>query len=334
MGNLSYTPLQKLQKRITTLMQNTLAPSTKSSYQRAFHKYQQFCLLHHLQAAPIIEYNLMLYVSQLSIASSPSNIKTHLAAIKHHVVILGFHSELPPLPRLYMLTRAIKREYGTKHNKPPRLPITITSLGILKQYISIHYSYHDQIMLWAAFTTAFFGFLRSSEYTAPTAKQFDPSQTLLISDLSQTNGRILINVKASKTDPFRHGCYIRLSPTHSEVCPVSALNKLYSIHSKQGPLFTFQDQTFLTRRRLNNILKKALPSRGNQGATSSHSFRIGAATTAAAAGFPKWLIQHLGRWNSDCFRTYIRIPDQTIDTVAKSLSTTMSSSITFDPDFA
>jgi hypothetical protein len=40
----------------------------------------------------------------------------------------------------------------------------------------------------------------------------------------------------------------------------------------------------------------------------SHSFRIGAATTAASMGFSEIQIQNMGRWNSSAFRKYIRIP--------------------------
>ena len=313
-------------------MQKTLAPSTSSTYQAAFNQYTTFCRSHQLQPAPLLEANLMLYVSQLSLNSSPSTIKSHLAAIKHHVLLLGYHQHIPPFPRLYMLTRAIKRITGNAQNKPKRLPITIMHLTRLKDYLASNFCKHDQDMLWAAFTTAFFGFLRSSEFVAPTTKTFDPEQTLLVSDVTTKHSHIHLNIKASKTDPFRHGCTIRLARTNSPTCPVTSLLQLYRIHPKTGPLFTYADGTYLTRRRLNAILKKAIPSQIGEGQTSSHSFRIGAATTAAAAGFPRWLIQQLGRWNSDCFRTYIRIPDNTINKVSALMCKVDRVTDTYDPD--
>ena len=47
---------------------------------------------------------------------------------------------------------------------------------------------------------------------------------------------------------------------------------------------------------------------------SSHSFRIGAATAAAAAGVPDWCIQGLGRWLSDC---YIRLSSSSTSNMAE-----------------
>ena len=39
-----------------------------------------------------------------------------------------------------------------------------------------------------------------------------------------------------------------------------------------------------------------------------HSFRIGAATTAASSGYSELQIQNMGRWCSNAFHKYIRIP--------------------------
>ena len=65
---------------------------------------------------------------------------------------------------------------------------------------------------------------------------------------------------------------------------------------------------------------------------STHSFRIGAATTAAAAGHPRWLIQAMGRWTSDCYKVYLRIPDQTRISVSADMASTKVVGGTYDPD--
>ena len=45
---------------------------------------------------------------------------------------------------------------------------------------------------------------------------------------------------------------------------------------------------------------------------NTHTFRIGAATTAAAAGLPAWLVKILGCWCSDSYERYIHLPQATI----------------------
>ena len=41
---------------------------------------------------------------------------------------------------------------------------------------------------------------------------------------------------------------------------------------------------------------------------AGHSYKIGAATAAASASLPPWLVKTLGRWSSDCFERYIQCP--------------------------
>ena len=65
---------------------------------------------------------------------------------------------------------------------------------------------------------------------------------------------------------------------------------------------------------------------------ASQSFRIGAATTAAAAGLPTWLIKTLGRWSSDAYLTY-DCPTNVIASVPAALSSAIvEDQPTWNPD--
>ena len=185
-------------------------------------------------------------------------------------------------------------------------------------------------MIWAAMVTAFFGLLRVSEYTCKSALSFQQDNTLCYSDVSYGFNSMSISIKSSKTDPFRTGVNIRLAANFSVLCPVDALKKFLLVHpSKCGPFFTFNNGKFLTRKNISTFVKKYSGIVAN---LSSHSFRIGAATTLANMGHPRWLIQSLGRWSSDCFRDYIRISDATIGSVSRSMVMQPTSMLEYDPD--
>ena len=94
-----------------------------------------------------------------------------------------------------MLTRAIKR-IPRNNKRLPCSPITAPLLHQLRNYLTdSSLNITDQTMLWAAFMTAFFGFLRSSEYVSPTINKFDAETTLLCSDINISHHRVLINIK-------------------------------------------------------------------------------------------------------------------------------------------
>ena len=317
-----------LYSEMNRLLCQTLAPSTNRTYKSAFQSYLKFCQTHNLKALPFHETNVMLYVTSIS-KSSVSKAKIHIAAVKHFAAVIVGQLN-PPLPRLYMLVRSIKR-----HSKkaPKRMPVTLNKLKVIHTFLlSSSWVQADKCMLWAAVTTAFFGFLRSSEYCSTQTKKYDAETSLCFENVTYKHSNIYIHIKASKTDPFREGCTICLSPSDAVICPVrNLMNYMHHKSTKSGPLFTFTDNTLLTRRRINTLLKDAIPS-NNKAPISSHSLRIGAATTAAAAGLPRWLIQQLGRWTSDCFRTYIQLPSSTFKQVSYKLATTLKDGDTFDPD--
>lgn len=83
----------------------------------------------------------------------------------------------------------------------------------------------DNIMLWVACCTCFFGFLRSGEITVPSLKCYDQSCHLSEGDVllmtPQLPTAVQVTIKASKTDPFRKGVKVYLGKTESPVAAVS-----------------------------------------------------------------------------------------------------------------
>ena len=76
----------------------------------------------------------------------------------------------------------------------------------------------------------------------------------------------------------------------------------------KGPLFLFRDGRFLTRQRFVEAVRQALHKAGmDQSEYSGHSFRIGAATAAAANGLEDSVIKTLGRWRSLAYLLYVQI---------------------------
>ena len=73
-------------------------------------------------------------------------------------------------------------------------------------------------MLWAACCTCFFGFLRSGEITVPSAGEYDPGAHLSYGDVTldsrESPTMAQVNIKASKTDPFRKGVSIYIGRTN------------------------------------------------------------------------------------------------------------------------
>ena len=89
-----------------------------------------------------------------------------------------------------------------------------------------------------------------------------------------------------------------------------------------GPLFVNAVGKPLTKQALTLETRKLLAQAGfNASSYAGHSYRIDAATTAAAAKLPPWLIKTLGRWSSDCYERYIQIPSSTLLNVAAKTKT-------------
>ena len=95
------------------------------------------------------------------------------------------------------------------------------------------------------------------------------------------------------------------------------LNRLLN----NAPLFTFKTSQPLTRYSCLTHLRSILAAAGYQPlAFNTHSFRIGAATSAAQAGIPTSQIKFLGRWHSSAYQHYTRTVKKALKSAASSLA--------------
>jgi len=288
-----------------------------------------FCKAINEQPFPVREQLLCRFVASLGQQKlKHRTIKTYLSGIRFAQIHLGMGNPFLPqsMPQLEYLLAGIKHVEARAGKPPkPRLPITPEILGHLKARWLHEPAHPDNVMLWAAACTGFFGFLRAGEFTVPSVRGYDPEVHLNVSDLaldSHTAPSLFrIKIKQSKTDPFRQGVNIFLGATNTSICPVQALVKYLALRgTAQGPLFIFQSGAPLTRTALVTQVQAALQQVGFSPADyNGHSFRIGAATTAAKCGLEDSLIQTLGRWKSAAFLAYIKIPRQELASVSQTL---------------
>ena len=164
-------------------------------------------------------------------------------------------------------------------------------------------------MLWADFTSAFFGFLQASQFCATSQNAFDPNSTISVCDVTLLSNVVILRLKSSKTDQFCKGYDVRLATSGKSVCPFLALREhLIQCADSNKSQFTFSYGRYLSRQTFSDISKSLLLASIDKSVYSSHSFRIGAETCAADKNTPAWLIKALGRLSSNCFEDYIKVP--------------------------
>ncbi|XP_071105649.1 uncharacterized protein [Haliotis cracherodii] len=241
-----------------------------------------------------------------------ATIKTYLCGVRFMYLKAGVPNPwtLGNLTRLHTIVGAVKRQQGC--TVYVRLTITSSILTKLCHLLDQGvFTSSLNIMLKAVCCLAFFAFLRCGEFTCD---RFSPhvnlcfNSVVFASDLSS----LTLTLQSSKTDPFRKGVNIVLHRMNTAICPVHNM-LTYMYHRKQSgtsphdPLFVSPSGSALSRKFFIQCLKTLLSMAGyDDKAYNGHSFRIGAATSAASKGVPDHMIQTLGRWTSACYTRYIR----------------------------
>ena len=124
-------------------------------------------------------------------------------------------------------------------------------------------------------------------------------------------------------------------PPQNVVCAYCAMKDYYNItcnkvtsYTYGRPLFIFDNGLCLSRHLLIRYTKLYLILTGIDAKLySGHSFRIGGATSAAAAGMADWEIKVLGRWTSDTYHRYIRTPTSLLVGFANRMTQTIPNTL-------
>ena len=124
---------------------------------------------------------------------------------------------------------------------------------------------------------------------------------------------MVVTIKSSKTDSQNRGFSVIIGCNDHVVCAYCAM-KIYiakrsMLAGSDRPLYMYQKWDSFNKGITGKAHKIVFILVGyNPEQYSGHSYRIGGATTAAAAGLSDWEIKLLGRWKSNAYQRYIRAP--------------------------
>jgi hypothetical protein len=136
--------------------------------------------------------------------------------------------------------------------------------------------------------------------------------------------RIEIKLKCPKENRSGKEVTVDIFESGGTLCPVKAFTRWQNRIKPEDELPIFRDDKGIPvmGRKMNSWLKKLLEKHVDydKARFTSHSFRIGLATTLGTLGFSTDDIKEAGRWSSNAYQVYMRLPRQQRLAVAEKIS--------------
>ena len=262
-----------------------------------------------IQLFPLSAHTLALFIAFLAEKNyAASTVSSYISA-------LSFPHRLASVPdptKSEMIKLALRGYSKMNPSRDTRLPISLPILeNIILACEHTKSSLYSKKLTQAMYALAFFAALRVGELTY---RGNLPGQNIIsfgqIAFMETREGTVtalkltLRNYKHSDSSSPVDIFIYRERP----VCPVHLLSEYINIRGQfPGPLFCWPDASPITRSFFVTALKEDLQFCDlDISHYKTHSFRIGAASWAAAKGMSDTQIRDFGRWKSNAFLRYIR----------------------------
>ena len=212
---------------VQELIDRGLSSGSRSTYRTGINRYLRFCLHFSLPPLPLSQVNLCRFAAFLHTQDlSPSTIRVYLSGVRFYQIQAGgpdlSHADMP---QLHYVLRATQRARPVGLRKL-RLPITPAILRHLHSVWAAPPVTCTSRMLWAACCLGFFAFMRSGEFTCPSAGAYNRtmlSPTDVMVDNREHPSSLSILLRASKTEVFQAGHTLLVGATGDLLCPVAAV---------------------------------------------------------------------------------------------------------------
>ncbi|XP_075063546.1 integrase/recombinase xerD homolog [Mixophyes fleayi] len=293
------------QAGIRGLVEQAVAPSTLRTYRASWRRWSLFSGQKDQSEAGQRDAMLAFMWESYSKGEFRASMASTLAGISFMARLQGYTD----VTKGFMISKALK---GWARARPSqadaRLPITNNILDQLIETLGgIAVDEYEKTLFSAAFSMAFFGAFRVSELVAKSRGHQESG--LKAEHVSLCGGVVSCKIIRSKTDQSGRGAWVQLNrQPNSNICPVNLVSRFMNMRPQARLFLCHHNGMPMTKYKFSAIMKKSLQSLNlDSSMYGTHSFRIGAATSAALAGSSTETIKALGRWKSTAYKSYVRI---------------------------
>ena len=297
---------------MAALRTHTFAEATKRTYTCSIRAYILFCQTFQLRAFPASSSTLCRYVTFLARDKAYTTIQQYLSTIRLVHLELGFPHPFRDNHPVSSLLKAVKRVKGATPSY--KRPLSHKQLIACRNHLDLTCVADAQ--LWTIILTCFFGLLRISNVTVPSADSWDEHKILRRMDIEFRPTGGTLRIRWSKTIQFKDKVLIVALPVLKDnpLCPITAMIQFFTLAGKMpqdSPAFAFYSAEGVTlaptpayiRSRLQTLLKNiGLPTTQ----FNTHSLRRSGACYLLSNGTPLEVIKVLGDWKSDSVFDYLK----------------------------